>query len=131
MLLAAYLTRTKLCRICSSKMVEDDDKMEYEAEPIDSIFVSYDEDNRVFYFEINDEYGFTLDPTNFLDFVNRSIILINEVIHDSFDSSIKSMLKASQKKALKKIEVGDGKRAVDEIETMLKDLREDNGPIAA
>lgn len=129
--LVAYSIRTKLCRICSSKMVEDDDKMEYEAEPIESIFVSFDEDNRIFYLEINDEYGFTLDPTNFLDFVNRSIILINEVIHDSFDSSIKSMLKASQKKALKKIEVGDRKRAVDEIETMLKDLREDNGPIAA
>ena len=112
-------------------MPEDEEKMEYEAEPIESIFVSFDEDNKVFYLEINDEYGFSLDPSNFLDFVNRSIILINEVIHDSFDSSIKSLLKASQKKALKKIEAGDGKKAVDDIEAMLKNQREDNGPIAA
>ena len=112
-------------------MPEEDEKMEYEAEPIDSVFVSYDEDNKVFYVEINEEYGFTIDPTNFLDFVNRSIILINEVIHDSFNSSIKSLLNSSHKKALKRIEAGDEKKAVDDIEEMLKSQREDNGPVAA
>ena len=112
-------------------MPEDEEKMEYEAEPIESIFVSFDEDNKVFYLEINDEYGFSLDPSNFLDFVNRSIILINEVIHDSFNLSIKSLLNASHKKVPKKIELGDEQKAIDDIEEMLKNQREDNGPVAA
>jgi hypothetical protein len=112
-------------------MLEDEEKMEYEAEPIENIFVSFDEDNKVFYVEINEEYGFTLDPQQFMEFVNKSIVVINEVIHDNFNSSIKSLMNATHKKALKKIEEGDEQRAVDDIEEMLKTQRDDDGPVAA
>jgi len=109
---------------------EEGEMMEYEAEPIEEVFVSFDEDNKVFYIEINSEYGFSMDPTNFMEFVDKSIKVIQEVVKENFNSSMKSLLKASHKKAVKKIEEGDEQRAVDDIEAMLK-IQRDDGPIAA
>ena len=123
-----YLKRTRLSR--NTKLPEEGEMMEYEAEPIEEVFVSFDEDNKVFYIEINSEYGFSMDPTNFMEFVDKSIKVIQEVVKENFNSSMKSLLKASHKKAVKKIEEGDEQRAVDDIEAMLK-IQRDDGPIAA
>ncbi len=107
----------------------ENDKMDYEAEPIENIFVSFDEENKLFYVEINEEYGFTLTPNQFLEFINKSIVVTNAVIQDNFNASMKSFLSATHKSASRRIVDGDGLRAIEEVERLLKE--NDNGAIAA
>jgi hypothetical protein len=106
-----------------------EEEIEYEGEPVDTIFVSYDEDNKVFYMEINDDYGFILTPQQSLEFVNKYIKVIDEIIKDGFKTSMNSFLNAHRQAAMIKIESGDESRAVEEIERMLSE--NDNGTIAS
>jgi hypothetical protein len=98
-------------------MHEDD--VDYEGEPVDRIFVSFDEENKVFYMEINEEYGFTMTPQQSLEFVNKFIKVLDEVIKDSFKASMNSFLSAQKQPAARKMEEGDENNAVSEVERML------------
>lgn len=109
----------------------EDEKRDYEAEPVENIFVSFDEENKVFYMEINEEYGFALTPNQIMEFVNKAITVINTVIQENFNSSVKSLMNAHHQHAVQKIENGDEAKALAEIENMLKINREDDGAIAA
>jgi hypothetical protein len=114
-------------------MPQDEESMEYEGEEVEKILVSFDEDNKVFYMEVNEEYGFVIEPQLAFEFIDNFAKVINELMNSTFKSSVNSLMQYQRKPAKKVvIEDGDEVKAVAAIEDMLKKCREDNnGPLAA
>jgi phage gpG-like protein len=90
------------------------------SKPINDLAVEYKEEEKLFLISVNNTDEYTMSPSQFYQYVNNSIGLMNKVVMTMFNKSLYEFMNASSDFDKFRFKEGDGALIAEDLSEWLK-----------